>query len=209
MKAMKIILTTLTGYVCGCMVSAFGVCCFFDNIDLSHFFTATKYLIFDVPGDLFHYGGVIEFIILGVSIITSLILIYVGMKKEKARLIPTSIFLTAMIFSMLGAFSSAKFEYVRRQAREGWDDKSKITIIKTPEIIRLLEEESISYVSTAHSQQIQIQLKDGIRYEGQYVQDEAGRYSTQEHFFDVYNLVMYIKRQRPESETKFWLMKCP
>lgn len=84
----------------------------------------------------------------------------------------------------------------------------KIIVIKTPEIIRILEKESIVSISTTHSQSIYIRLKDGSRYKGKYIPKEAGKYSTITNLSDILNLVVHIKKQRPPDEVKEWRICC-
>ena len=76
--------------------------------------------------------------------------------------------------------------------------------IETKEIVRILEQEDIDSISTSHSQKIYIRLKDGREYEGTYEHSQAGKYSTDEHFFDILNLVMHITKNRPPEEVKDW-----
>lgn len=80
--------------------------------------------------------------------------------------------------------------------------------IDTAEIIRILEEEDIEYISTTHSQAIHIQLKDGQEFEGIYVHSQSGKYANKEDLFDILNLVMHIKDKRPPEEVKDWIIKC-
>ncbi|HUS47802.1 MAG TPA: pitrilysin family protein [Phycisphaerae bacterium] len=80
--------------------------------------------------------------------------------------------------------------------------------IKTPEIIRILENEQIEFIATAHSQTIHIRLKDGREYEGKYVHAEAGEYSDDRKLFDILNLVTHIKKHRPPEEVKGWMILC-
>jgi len=88
------------------------------------------------------------------------------------------------------------------------EKQTEPSVVKTPEIIRLLEEESITFIGTTHSQSIHIQLKDGSRYKGSYLQNEAGKYSTDPHLSDILNLVIHIKKQRPPDDVKGWQILC-
>jgi len=68
--------------------------------------------------------------------------------------------------------------------------------ITTPEIIQLLEKEQFTSISTHHSQRIEIVLKNGEKYSGKYDQSKSGKYSTDQHLFDIYNLTRHILRNR-------------
>lgn len=74
-------------------------------------------------------------------------------------------------------------------------------LIRTPEIVRILENEDIAYTSTTHSQHISIQLTDGSRYVGRYVPSEAGKYAS---ITDILNLTIDIRNKRPPAEVKDW-----
>ncbi|MFC1859888.1 MliC family protein [Thermodesulfobacteriota bacterium] len=82
------------------------------------------------------------------------------------------------------------------------------SVIETPEIVRILEEERIESVATTHSQTIYIRLKDGREYKGTYVHAQAGRYSDDDHLFDILNLVSHIKKKRPPEEVGGWNIMC-
>jgi len=82
------------------------------------------------------------------------------------------------------------------------------SVIKTPEIIRILEEERIESVSTRHSQRISIRLKDGRKFKGLYVHAEAGKYSRDKDLYDILNLAMHIRENRPAREVKGWTVIC-
>jgi len=90
------------------------------------------------------------------------------------------------------AFGNPQAEPLVREGR---------TVIDTPEIIRILEEESIEWIMTNHSQTIFIHLKDGHKYEGRYVQAEAGEYSDHR---DIANLVEHIRKKRLPEEGRDW-----
>ena len=74
--------------------------------------------------------------------------------------------------------------------------------VDTPEMIRILEEEHISCISTWHSQAIDIVLADGRAFSGSYKQSEAGKYSEDPRFFDILNLVLHIieNKERVHSD---------
>ena len=82
------------------------------------------------------------------------------------------------------------------------------TEIQTPEIVRILEEESIELTATTHSQYISITLNDGREYSGTYDHKQAGKYAGNEKLFDVLNLVSHIKDGRPPEEVEGWAILC-
>jgi hypothetical protein len=67
--------------------------------------------------------------------------------------------------------------------------------IDTSEIVRILKNENVTFVGTSHRQDISIYLKNGSHYEGVYDYTKAGAYSDTR---DVLNLVVRIKKERPE-----------
>ncbi len=82
------------------------------------------------------------------------------------------------------------------------------SVIETPEIVRILEKESVEFVATTHSQTIYIRLKDGREYNGTYVHAQAGKYSHDDHLSDILNLVHHIKRKRAPEEVGEWGIAC-
>jgi hypothetical protein len=54
-------------------------------------------------------------------------------------------------------------------------EQDEPTVVKTPEIIRILEEEAVAFIATRHSQTIHIRLEDGSQYRGTYVSAESGK----------------------------------
>ncbi len=74
--------------------------------------------------------------------------------------------------------------------------------IDTPEIVRILEEESITRISTSHSQTIYITLADGRRHGGIYEHEKAGKYSKDRKMWDILNLAKHILDNRPKEEMK-------
>lgn len=81
-------------------------------------------------------------------------------------------------------------------------------VIQTPEIIRILEKESIESISTTHAQNIYIQLIDGRTYKGKYIYTESGKYADDPQLYDILNLVIHIKENRPDKETRDWTIAC-
>lgn len=79
--------------------------------------------------------------------------------------------------------------------------------IDTPEIIRILEKETLASVSTYHSQRIHIRLKDGRMYVGTYEQEKAGKYSKDPKMFDILNLTKHILDKRPPADVKGLVFK--
>jgi len=82
------------------------------------------------------------------------------------------------------------------------------SVIKTSEIVWILETGEIQFIATTHSQSIRIHLRDGTEYRGQYVHAQAGKYSEDEQLADILNLVTHIRRARPAEETKDWSILC-
>ena len=80
--------------------------------------------------------------------------------------------------------------------------------VKTPEIVRILEEEHVVFTGTTHSQRIHIRLMDGREFKGVYVRAQAGKYSRADNLGDILNLVMHIKKNRPADEVKDWQILC-
>jgi len=80
--------------------------------------------------------------------------------------------------------------------------------IKTPEIIRILQKESIRMIGTTHSQHIFIHLKDGRKFQGKYVHAEAGKYKEDKNLFDILNLAMHIIKNRPDDAAKDIMIMC-
>lgn len=80
--------------------------------------------------------------------------------------------------------------------------------IQTPEIIRILEEENIASLRTAHSQSISITLRDGRRYMGKYDQSQAGQKYGDDHLWDILNLVSHIRANRRPEEVRDWSITC-
>jgi hypothetical protein len=76
----------------------------------------------------------------------------------------------------------------------------KMIIIKTPQIVDMLENGDIVYISTSHDGMIDIELKNGKTNRGWYRHSEAGKYSKEQELSDVLNLVNHILKGRPESE---------
>ena len=87
-------------------------------------------------------------------------------------------------------------------------EKNEPLLITTPEIVRILEQETIESVSTRHSQTIHIKLKNGLRYRGTYVASDAGKYAHDSNLADILNLVIYIKEHRPPEQTRGWGIMC-
>jgi len=87
-------------------------------------------------------------------------------------------------------------------------EQNEPSVVKTPEIIRILEEEAVVFVATTHSQTIHIRLKDGSQYQGTYVSAESGKYSKDPNLSDILNLVMHIKKHRAPEEVKEWQIMC-
>lgn len=83
-----------------------------------------------------------------------------------------------------------------------------ITVIETPEIVRILENEDVEYITTNHSQYINISLSDGSQFEGTYLHAEAGEYSKDSNLCDILNLILHIKEARSEAETEEWIILC-
>jgi len=79
--------------------------------------------------------------------------------------------------------------------------------IDTPAIIRILEQEDILFISTDHSNRIEVELKDGRAFEGTYVQAH-GKYAQIKGLSDVLNLVCHVRDRRPAEETKDWIVEC-
>lgn len=79
---------------------------------------------------------------------------------------------------------------------------------ETREIIRILEEEDIDSISTSHSQEIDIVLKDGRHFHGKYVYQHAGKYAEHDDLFDILNLVLHIQEQRSIEEDLSWTIVC-
>ena len=84
----------------------------------------------------------------------------------------------------------------------------KPSVIGTPEIIRILEQEIVETISTKHSQWIHIKLKNGREYKGKYIYDQAGKYSRNDKLWDILNLVMHIRKNRPPEEVNGWRIGC-
>jgi len=82
------------------------------------------------------------------------------------------------------------------------------TVIETPEIVRILEQEPIAFVFTSHAQWISIELEDGRKYGGKYAHGEAGKYADDPQLSDILNLVMHIRESRPPEEVKDWQILC-
>lgn len=80
--------------------------------------------------------------------------------------------------------------------------------IKTPEIIHLLEKETVEYITTDNFQMITIKVKgDKCYYRGKYLHSQAGKYSEDDRFRDIQKLVMHIKNNRPAEEVKSWKVR--
>jgi len=86
--------------------------------------------------------------------------------------------------------------------------KPEPSVIQTPEIVRILAEERIKFVGTSHAQAIYIQLEDGREFQGKYVHAQADKYAEDEKLFDILNLVMHIKKNRPPEEVEGWHIVC-
>ena len=101
----------------------------------------------------------------------------------------------------IGLFS---FGCTKSQTQEQKLEENIIKKIQTPEIIRVLEEENINLIFTSHDQTIYIKLEDGQQFEGKYIHSQAGKYSDNEHLFDILNLVNHIEKIRNEK----WKIAC-
>jgi len=82
------------------------------------------------------------------------------------------------------------------------------SIVETPEIIRILENERIKEVLTSHSQHIYIELEDGRRYQGKYHRNQAGNYANDFNLGDILNLVLHIKKHRLDKDAGRWAIGC-
>ncbi len=69
----------------------------------------------------------------------------------------------------------------------------------TAEIINVLENGDIEWISTSHSQHILIYLKDGRKLSGRYNSDEAPPKYQDSYCRDILNLSNRIKESRPEK----------
>lgn len=76
----------------------------------------------------------------------------------------------------------------------------EVSEIDTPQIVALLKTADIVHISTRHDQTILIRLQDGRFFHGRYQQVDAGKYSEEEHLFDIYNLVIHITNARDDLE---------
>jgi hypothetical protein len=75
--------------------------------------------------------------------------------------------------------------------------EKRVKVIKTPEIIRIIESEPVIFVSTTHSQNINIVLDDGRCFRGVYLAQEAPeKYRKALLYNNILNLSEYIKKQR-------------
>ncbi len=87
-----------------------------------------------------------------------------------------------------------------------WDFiKDITTVIETPEIIRILEEEKIQIAITTHSNYIAILLEDGKSYGGTYVNSQAGKYADNQELYSACAIVGYIREKRISEE---WELIC-
>jgi len=78
--------------------------------------------------------------------------------------------------------------------------EKKVKVIKTPEIIRILETEPVIYVNTSPSQKIDIVLDDGRCFRGVYVPKECPeKYSKALHCNVILNLSEYIRKKRQKT----------
>ena len=76
-------------------------------------------------------------------------------------------------------------------------DWKNAKVIKTPEIIRILESEPVNFVATTHSQSISISLDDGRCFRGVYIpKDAPEKYRKDNNLHDILNLSEYIKKKR-------------
>lgn len=86
----------------------------------------------------------------------------------------------------------------------GKNIKHKPLDINTREIILLLGCAKIEVISTSHSQDIYIQLKDGSYFRGKYVHAEADKYSSDKKLFDILNLVTHVQKNIRPKYAKDW-----
>ena len=72
--------------------------------------------------------------------------------------------------------------------------------LSTAEIIAILQQEDIKWISTSHAQDIEIHLKDGTRLVGKYRSEDA----PPEYKDDILNVSQAIKKMR----IKKWKTMC-
>ena len=107
----------------------------------------------------------------------------------------------SILIIAIGLFS---FGCTQSQTPEQQSEDESSNEIKTPEIIRILEEEDIELIFTAHDQTICIKLEDGREFGGKYIYEQAGKYSENQNLFDILNLVVHIEENRNEQ----WKIAC-
>lgn len=94
-----------------------------------------------------------------------------------------------------------KFEKIKAGK---YEDRTPISI-KTHEIIRLLEKESVEWITTHPYQMVSIKIKDNKRfYRGRYLHFKAGKYSKDKDLDDIQKIVKYIKNNRSPAEVIGW-----
>jgi hypothetical protein len=94
-----------------------------------------------------------------------------------------------------------KFEKIKAGK---YEDRTPISI-KTHEIIRLLEKESVEWITTHPYQMVSIKIKDNKRfYRGRYLHSKAGKYSKDKDLDDIQKIVKHIKNNRSPAEVIGW-----